>query len=141
MRPLRYILLALSSLLIAPLAAGAQAPTTTGQIILGLKRDRIALERAANAVADPASPRYANYHRSVRAVGKKYGASASTAQTVLSYLRAQGIRASLDPTRLFVRAEINAEQADEIFGVSTSRRRGFWSRSVQRRSRRSCAAT
>jgi subtilase family serine protease len=120
MRPLRYILLALSSLLIAPLAAGAQAPTTTGQIILGLKRDRIALERAANAVADPASPRYANYHRSVRAVGKKYGASASTAQTVLSYLRAQGIRASLDPTRLFVRAEINAEQADEIFGVSTN---------------------
>ncbi|MGA0059663.1 MAG: S53 family peptidase [Planctomycetota bacterium] len=120
MRPLRYILLALSSLLIAPFAAGAQEPATTGQIILGLKRDRIALERAANAVADPASPRYADYHRSVRAVGKTYGASASTAQTVLSYLRGRGIRASLDPTRLFVRAEINAEQADEIFGVSTN---------------------
>lgn len=119
MRPLRYILLALSALLIAPIAASAQGPATTGQLILGLQRDRVALERAANAVANPASSHYARYHRSIRPVARKYGASKATAQAVLSYLRAQGVKASLDPTRLFVRAEVNAEQAEDIFGVQT----------------------
>lgn len=120
MRPLRYILLALSALLIAPIAASAQGPATTGQLIIGLKRDRIALERAANAVANPTSAHYAKYHRSIRPVARTYGASNATSQAVLSYLRTQGIKATLDPTRLFVRAEINAEQASDVFGIKTA---------------------
>jgi subtilase family serine protease len=120
MRPIRSTLFALVILLATTGVASAQEPATTGQIILGLERDRGALQRAAEAVSDPSSPHYGKYYRSVRPVAKRYGTQPATAQFVLSYLRERGVKATLDPTRLFVRAEINAEQAGTIFGVETA---------------------
>lgn len=120
MRSFRVTLLALVVVLLTSGVAAAQAPTTKGQLILGLKRDRIALERAVQAVSDPASPTYGHYSGSLRSVAATHGASPQTAQAVLAFLRAKGIKASLDPTRLFVRAEVNAEQAGAVFGVPTA---------------------
>ena len=117
MRLSRLLLIAFASLLIAAPMAAAQS--TTGEIVIELTRDRSVLAAQVKAVSDPASPSYGHFMTFAQAV-QHNGVQVSTQQAVLRYLRPRVERVRLDPTGLFLRAYINAAQAQHVFGIKTS---------------------
>ncbi len=104
--------------------ASTAPPGKQLQLVLPLLADRAGLTRYAGAVSTLGSVDYGRY-RSMRWLARHFGASASTRQRVVVYLKAHGARAvRADSSGQFVYARVDVADAERMFGTSLSSRSG-----------------
>ncbi len=120
------VLLGAMSLCGTAVAAGPQAGAAQvgsaprGQqleLVFPLRVDGGGLQRWANAVNTPGSPYFGQYE-SIAQLASRFGASAAAKNRVVGYLRAAGARnVRVDPTGLFVAAQMSAARAERLFAT------------------------
>jgi subtilase family serine protease len=84
--------------------------------LLALRRDEAGLARFVSAVSDPRSARYRRY-LDVPELARRFGAPRETRRSVLSWLRARGIRGRVSATGGWVEATLTAARAQRLFGT------------------------
>jgi subtilase family serine protease len=90
-------------------------------LVLPLRADTAGLERLAMAVSRPGSPQYGQF-QPLSALSRRFGASASTRQHVVGWLRRAGATAvRIDATGLFADATVSAARAQRLFGTDLAR--------------------
>jgi subtilase family serine protease len=96
--------------------AGPVDPRRPVGLVFGLRRRQAALARVVAELSDPSSIHF-GARLPVRAIARRFGASAATRRVVLHYLRAHGARARIDVTGAFVVALLPAAAVERIFGA------------------------
>jgi kumamolisin len=100
---------------------GAAPASQQLELVLPLAADEAGLERFARAVTTPGAPQYRQYE-SIGELAARFGASAATRRTVISYLRRAGARqVSIDATGLFADATVTAGLARRLFETPLAR--------------------
>jgi kumamolisin len=95
---------------------GAAAADRELTLLLGLRRDEAGLARFVSAVSGPGSVRYRRY-LDVPELARRFGASRETRRSVLSWLRARGMRGRVSATGAWVEASLTAGRAQRLFGA------------------------
>jgi subtilase family serine protease len=96
-------------------AVGAAPASEPIQLVLPLVADTAGIERFAGAVTTPGSRQYGQYE-TISELASRFGATPSTRQRVVSYLRRVGARSiKIDRTGLFADAVLTAGQAQRAF--------------------------
>jgi subtilase family serine protease len=95
---------------------GAAAADRELTLLLGLRRDEAGLARFVSAVSDPGSARYRRF-LDVPELARRFGASRETGRSVLSWLRARGMRGRVSATGAWVEATLTAGRAQRLFGA------------------------
>ncbi len=96
-------------------AVGAAPASEPIQLVLPLVADTAGIERFAAAVTTPGSRQYGQYG-TISELASRFGATASTRQQVVAYLRRVGARSiKIDRTGLFADAVLTAGQAQRAF--------------------------
>jgi subtilase family serine protease len=93
------------------------APTRkTLTLQLGLVADQSGLQKAVKAASNPSSSSYGKYP-SLSTLASKYGASSSKRKGVVNAFKHQGIKATVDVTRLRATASLSIGKAQKMFGI------------------------
>jgi kumamolisin len=100
---------------------GSVSPGQQIGLVLPLTADVSGLQRLATNVNTPGSPEYGQF-QSLSALAKRFGASPSVRNRVVSFLRGAGATGvKIDATGLFADATMNAAAAERLFGTSLAR--------------------
>lgn len=115
--------LTLALLLTLGAAVGSAPAHANVSVMLGLKRDHQGLARFVEQVSDPASPRFRQY-MDVPQLARRFGASPTTRESVLKWLRARDLRGRVGATGAWVEASVPKRQAERLFSTRLVARAG-----------------
>lgn len=101
---------------------GAAAPGEAIDALFLLKTNENAVERWANAVNDPESPRYGRF-LTIEQIRARFAAKSESIRWVTGFLKSKGLKPLTDATGLYLKVRLTAEQVTELTGSSL-----FWYR-------------